>query len=146
MKVEGCWGIKVDNKFLLNQQQMEQYIILVGLSTIVQITSIFVPFINETYRSAWLCWYVQLYMYFTIVNSMDMSRYVQSPSHYFFAIYTCITYICNLEDFLSVPWSSRYQGLTVHVNVMSKTLWLYSDIHLQWILSQPDNKQYVLLS
>lgn len=44
----------MDNKFLLNQQQLEQYIILVGLSTIVQITSIFVPFINETYRSAWL--------------------------------------------------------------------------------------------
>lgn len=33
----------MDNKFLLNQQQLEQYIILVGLSTIVQITSIFVP-------------------------------------------------------------------------------------------------------
>lgn len=44
----------MDNKFLLNQQQLEQYIILVGLSTIVHITSIFVPFINETYRSAWL--------------------------------------------------------------------------------------------
>lgn len=35
----------MDNKFLLNQQQLEQYStgILVGLSTIVQITSIFVP-------------------------------------------------------------------------------------------------------
>lgn len=33
----------MDDKFLLNQQQLEQYIILVGLSTIVQITSIFVP-------------------------------------------------------------------------------------------------------
>lgn len=35
----------MDDKFLLNQQQLEQYStgILVGLSFIVQITSIFVP-------------------------------------------------------------------------------------------------------